>query len=365
MTIQSIIATLESVAPSALQEDYDNAGLITGSPEWNCTGVLLTLDATEEVILEAIQHHCNLVIAHHPIVFKGLKKINGKHYSERAVIAAIKNDVAILAVHTNLDNILTGVNGWAANLLGLKNIEILAPKKQLIAKLQVYVPSAYRQKLETALFEAGAGHLGNYSECGFYSEGWGSFKAINEAQPFLGEIGQRHTELEHKLEVLFPLWLKHKVLKAMRLAHPYEEVAYEVQVLENEWGEVGAGIVGEWPDAMEEDEALSKIKQVFGLQLIRHTPFLGKKVKKIAFCGGAGSFLTTTAIAKGADLFITADVKYHEFFEADGKLILADIGHFESERHTIDLLADVLRQKFPTFALLKSEVNTNPVKNFI
>lgn len=365
MTVQSIIDTLERLAPSALQEDYDNAGLITGSSHWTCTGAMISLDATEEVILEAVQNNCNLVISHHPIVFRGMKKLNGKNYWERAVIAAIKNDVALLAVHTNLDNVLGGVNGRAADLLGLTNREVLLPKKELISKLQVYVPGAHRPDLEKALFDAGAGYFGNYSECSFYSEGWGSFKPELEAQPVIGNVGSRHTEKEHKLEVVFPSWLENKVLKAMKLAHPYEEVAYEVVSLNNEWGAVGAGLLGEWPEALDEMDALAKIKQVFGLSLIKHTPFVGKKIRKVAFCGGAGSFLTGRAIAAGADLFITSDIKYHEFFDGEGKILLTDIGHFESERHTIDLLADVLRQKFPTFALLKSKVNTNPVNYFI
>jgi dinuclear metal center YbgI/SA1388 family protein len=305
------------------------------------------------------------VIAHHPILFKGIKKLNGKNYVERALITAVKNDIAIYACHTNIDNVLEGVNGKMADRLGLINREILAPKSGIIRKLQVFVPQTHVQVLEKALFEAGAGYIGNYSECSFVSEGTGGFKAESGANPFVGALGDRHVEKETKVEVLFPLWIKDKVMKAMYSAHPYEEVAYEVSALENEHQHIGSGLIGEWPEALYERDALEKIKSVFGLKVIRHTSFIGKKIKKVAICGGSGSFLTGTAIARGADLYITADVKYHEFFDADRKLILADIGHFESEQYTIELFADVLRQKFPTFALLNSEMNTNPVHYFI
>lgn len=365
MTIKTIISALEDFAPVSLQEEYDNAGLIIGNPNWNCTGVLIALDCTEEVVQEALEKNCNLVIAHHPIVFKGLKKINGKNYIERTVINAIKNDVAVYACHTNADNVVKGVNGWAANLLEMNDVQVLLPKQNQIGKLVVYVPASHRDTLESALFDVGAGEIGKYAQCSFFSEGWGSFLPKAGADPYVGKVGVRTTEQEQKLEVLFPISLKNNVLAAMKSAHPYEEVAYEISLLDNELQDVGSGVIGSWPVALEEKEALEKIKEVFGLTLVRHTKFLGKKVQKIAFCGGSGSFLTGTAIARGADLFITADVKYHEFFDADQRILLADIGHFESERHTIDLFADVLRQKFPTFALLKSEVSTNPVNYFI
>ncbi len=365
MTIGEIISALEKFAPLHLQEDYDNAGLITGNASSACTGVLLSLDATDEVVQEAIRRNCNLIIAHHPIVFKGLKKFNGKNYVERAIIAAIKNDIAIYASHTNIDNVIHGVNGKMADKLELIHRRILAPKAGLICKLQLYIPQNHVAQMENTLFEAGAGHIGNYSECSFVSEGIGSFKPEDGAQPFVGSLGDRHTEKETKIEMIFPIWLKNKVLNAMKDAHPYEEVAYEITSLENINQQTGAGIIGEWQEALYERDAMEKIKSVFGLQVIRHTPFTGKKIKKLAICGGAGSFLTKTAIAQGADMLITADVKYHEFFDAEGRLILADIGHFESERYTIDLFADVLRQKFPNFALLKSEVNTNPVQYFL
>ena len=364
MKIAEIIAKLESIAPAFLQEDYDNAGLITGNPGDECKGILVSLDATEAVIQEAIDKKCNLVVAHHPIVFRGLKKINGKHYVERAIIKAIKNDIALFAIHTNLDNILTGVNGKIADKIGLVNRTILAPKQNLLQKLAVFVPQSHHQILMEALFSAGAGGIGEYSECSFSTEGTGTFKAGAGTNPFVGKIGERHTENEQKVEVIFPVWLRNKILQAMRAAHPYEEIAYDLYNLDNVYQETGSGIIGKLGNPMEELEFLNHIKKEFNLKLIRHTAFLGKKIEKVAVCGGAGSFLTQAAIASGADAYITADVKYHEFFEADNRLLLADIGHYESEQFTIDLLADVLSEKFPNFAVLKTGVQTNPVHYF-
>ena len=365
MTISNIISVLEKLAPLHLQEDYDNVGLITGDKDVNCSGALLTLDATEAVVQEAIDNNCNLIIAHHPIVFKGMKKINGKTYVERAIILAIKNDIAIYACHTNLDNVINGVNGKIADKLGLINRSVLMPKAQLLQKLTVFIPEEFQEKMEQSLFEAGAGSLGNYSECSFVTEGTGSFKPEANANPFSGKIGVRTVDKEKKIEVIFPVWLQNKVLNAMKMAHPYEEIAFEISSILNEYQYTGSGIIGELKVPMDEMDFMNLLKDSFNVKLVKHTPLLGKMVNKVAFCGGAGSFLTNRAIASGADFFITSDVKYHEFFDADGRLVLADIGHYESEQHTIDLFADVLRQNFPNFALLKTGVNTNPVNYFI
>ena len=365
MQISNIISTLEKIAPLKLQESYDNSGLIVGNPTTECIGVLLALDATEEVIKDAISQKCNLVIAHHPIVFKGLKRFNGANYVERAIMLAIKNDIAIYACHTNLDNVIEGVNGKIADQLGLINRQILQTKSDLLQKLVVYVPETHLKKVEDALFSAGAGNLGNYSECSFVSEGKGSFKPEIGANPKVGEIGVRNSEKEFKLEVVFPAWLKNQVIKAMKSAHLYEEVAYEIVNLTNDYQEVGAGIVGELPESITESDFLDKIKKIFNVTVVRHTPLLGKNVKKVALCGGAGSFLTPNAISSGADFFITSDVKYHEFFDADGRIVIADVGHFESEQYTIELFDYVLRQNFPNFAVLKTRVNTNPVRYFV
>ncbi len=365
MKIRDIISHLELIAPLQLQESYDNAGLITGNTDWDCNGILVSLDATEEVIQEAIEKKCNLVVAHHPIVFGGLKKITGRNYVERTVIAAIKNDIAIYAIHTNLDNVISGVNGKMADMLGLVNRQILLPKSRLLKKLIVFVPSAAAENLRTAIFTAGGGHIGNYSECSFNTTGEGTFKAGKGANPYAGSMGERHTEQEVKVEVIFQSWLESKLIKAMLAAHPYEEVAYDIMTLENELSTTGTGLIGELSTTMDESACLSHIKKVFGVTVIRHTPLTGQPVKKIAVCGGAGSFLIKAAINAGARFYITADVKYHEFFDAEKRLVIADIGHYESEQYTISLLFDILKEKYPTFAVLKTEINTNPVHYFL
>jgi len=365
MQISSIINVLETFAPPAYQESYDNSGLIIGDASQKCKGILCTLDATEDVIREAIAMGCNLVVAHHPIVFSGLKKINGKNYVERAIIAAIKNEIAIYAIHTNADNVLSGVNDAIANKLGLVNRKILSPKKDLLAKLITFVPLDYLATVRQALFEAGTGNIGNYNEVSFSSEGIGTYTANEKANPFLGEKGKNHEEAERRLEVIFPIHSQRNVIKALKNAHPYEEVAYDIIPLANEYQEVGSGLIGNLPEPMTEIEILTKIKQAFGLKVIKHTQLLGNPVSKIAVCGGAGSFLIKDAIGAGADIYITADVKYHEFFDADKRIVIADIGHWESEQFTVDLLIDILSTKFPTFAILKSEVNTNSVRYFL
>lgn len=364
MNIQQIIDYLESVAPPALQESYDNAGLITGNASWECTAVLCCLDATEAVLDEAIEKGCNLIVAHHPIVFSGLKKITGKNYVERIIIKAIKHDIAIYAIHTNLDNVLAGVNGKIAEKLGLSNVSILSPKSGHLSKLYFYVPASHATITLNALFEAGAGEIGNYSECSFRINGTGTFRPNEGANPFSGEIGKRHEDEELKIEVLYPSYLEHGIIKALKTHHPYEEVAYEVISLHNQHPLVGAGITGEWPSSLTEKEFLQKIKDIFKVPVIKHTALSGRNIKKVSICGGAGIFLLKDAINCGSDAYITGDVKYHEFFDADGKILLADIGHYESEQFTADLLANLLEQKFPNFAVLKTGVNTNPVQYF-
>lgn len=364
MKIAEVIKLLEQTAPLSYQESYDNAGLLTGNSDWGCTGIICSLDATEEVIYEAKSKGCNLVVAHHPIIFGGLKKITGKNYVEKTVIAAIKNDIAIYAIHTNLDNVIAGVNNKIADKLGLINRRILAPKANLLMKLFTFVPKTHAEKVRNAIFDAGGGYIGNYSECSFNAEGVGTFKAGDGTSPFVGAIGNQHQEPEIKIEIIFPNYLQNKILASLIKAHPYEEVAYDIVSLANDFSQVGSGLIGELPEPVDEISFLSKIKSSFGLAVIKHTPLLNKQVKKVALCGGAGSFLISKTIAAGADFYITGDVKYHEFFDANRKLVIADIGHWESEQFTVDLLFDILTSKFPTFAVLKTEVKTNPVNYF-
>jgi len=364
MKIIELILALENFAAPELQEDYDNAGLITGDSNWECNGALCTLDVTIETLKEAVENNCNLVIAHHPIVFRGLKKINGNNYVERVVIEAIKKNIAIYAAHTNLDNVIMGVNAMIAKRLGLKNLSILQPKKKMLRRLITFAPLDKAEQVRNAVFAAGAGKIGKYSECSFNSEGTGSFKAEEGADPYVGEIGERHLERETKIEIVYPFYLEDQVVKALIDNHPYEEVAYDIFTMENVHFGIGAGIIGELQDPAGEKDFLKLIKEQFKADGLRHTQLLGKPIKKVAVCGGAGSFLTRKAAQKGADIFITADVKYHEFFDAEGKLVLVDIGHYESEQFTVDLFYDLLAEKFPTFAVLKTKVNTNPVNYF-
>jgi dinuclear metal center YbgI/SA1388 family protein len=364
MKIATIISFLESVAHPSLQEHYDNSGLITGDSGWECTGIICSLDVTEDVVKEAMDKKCNLIVAHHPIIFGGLKKINGKNYVEKTVIAAIKNDVAIYAIHTNLDNMIAGVSGKMAAMLELKNISVLSPKEGTLKKLFTFAPVDKAAQVRNSIFEAGGGHIGNYSECSFNAVGTGTFKAGQGTNPYVGNIYKQHSESELKIEVIFPAFLENKIIAAMKAAHPYEEVAYDVVAISNSHQHIGSGVIGELPEAADEKTFLLRLKEIFKVPIIRHTSFLNKPLKKVALCGGAGSFLISKALAASADAFITADMKYHEFFDANGRLLIADIGHYESEQFTINLLQEVLEQKFPTFAVLKTAVETNPVRYF-
>ncbi len=364
MKIAEIIEIIENFAPLSYQESYDNAGLLVGNKTNNCTGVLVCLDAVEAVLDEAIAKKCNLIVAHHPIIFSVLKKITGKNYIERVVIKAIKQDISIYACHTNLDNVQLGVNKIIADKIGLKNTKILSPKTHLLKKLYTYVPAKNRDNLLNALFQAGAGNISNYSECSFSTEGLGTFKGNEKSTPYLGEINKRSAELEQKVEVIFPAYLASKIVKTLKANHPYEEVAYEIITLDNAYQEVGSGMIGELEKPMAEKEFLTFLKHKMKTKCIRHTALLKKKIKKVAVCGGAGSFLLADAKDQQADIFITADFKYHQFFDADNQILIADIGHFESEQFTAQLFNKIISDKFPTFAVQISTINTNPI-NYI
>lgn len=361
-SIYNVIQYLDSIAPPQYQESYDNAGLIVGDPGTECKGVLIALDAIEEVLDEAIKSGFNLLVVHHPIVFGGLKKITGKNYVERVVVKAIKHDIAIYAAHTNLDNMLYhGVNEKITQRLGLKNVRILAPKKGVLKKLFTYAPVADAEKVRQALFEVGAGQIGKYSQCSFNTIGMGTFKGNNESKPFIGEPGITSYEAETKIEVIFPMHLESNILHALRESHPYEEVAYEIVLLENDNPEIGAGAIGELEHEMDAKDFLAFLKQKMNAKMVRHTKDLGRPIKKVAVCGGAGSFLLKNAIAQKADVFVSGDFKYHEFFDAESHLMIADIGHYESEQFTSEIFLALISQKFSTFAVRLSEVVTNPV----
>ncbi|MBW6484083.1 MAG: Nif3-like dinuclear metal center hexameric protein [Vicingaceae bacterium] len=361
MNIKEITTLLEKFAPLSLQENYDNAGLIVGSATDEVSGILICLDSTEEIVDEAIEKNCNLIIAHHPIIFSGLKKLNGKNYIERTIIKAIKNNIAIYAAHTNMDNAFNGVSFKMAEKLGLINCQVLLPKNNLLKKIVTFCPIDYAESVRNALFANEAGSIGNYSACSFNTEGIGTFKGNEKTTPFVGKQGQIHYENEIKIETIIPAYQLKKAINAMLAAHPYEEVAYDVFPIENAWQTIGSGIIGELSHPVAESSFLEQIKTALKTNCIRHTPLLGKKIQKVALCGGSGSFLLPTAIQKQADIFISADFKYHQFFDADNQLIIADIGHYESEQFTSELFYEILTKKIPNFAIHLSEKNTNPI----
>jgi dinuclear metal center YbgI/SA1388 family protein len=365
MKVKDVTGYLETLAPRAYQESYDNAGLLTGEPGMEVTGILLTLDCIEEVVEEAITKNCNLIIAHHPILFKGLKKLTGSNYIERTILKAVRNNIAIYAIHTNLDNVHTGVNRKIAEKIGLKNLKVLVPKTDTLSKLVTFIPHESVDKVMTSIHDAGAGQIGNYKNCSFRQEGTGTFMPNELANPTQGKANQQEFVNETRVEVIFPTHLEANIIGALKKSHPYEEVAYYISPLSNENQEVGSGIVGELETPLEPLDFLMCLKNNMNLSVIRHTNLLDKKVKKVAICGGSGSFLLHHAIRSGADFFVTADFKYHEFFDADGKITIADIGHYESEIFTKELLGELLKEKFPTFALNFSITDTNPIRYLI
>jgi len=363
MKIKELASYLEQLAPLPYQEDYDNSGLIIGDPEAELQGVLVTLDVTEDVIREAVSKGCNLVVAHHPLIFRGLKKLNGRNYVERSVILAIKHDVAVYAIHTNLDNVVNGVNFKIAEKLGLRNVRILRKKKDTLLKLTVFVPEENSGDLLAGLHKAGAGNIGNYTDCSFQTSGTGRFRPNEAANPFIGNKGALEEVRELRIEVILPAHLKNQVLSAMYASHPYEEVAYYLHELENDNQEAGSGAMGLLAEEMTPEAFLAHLKNSMNLQVIRFTP-VRKTIRKVAVCGGVGSFLLADALRAGADAFVTADYKYHEFFDAEGRILIADIGHFESEVFTKDLLVEIISKKITNFATCLSEVNTNPVNYY-
>lgn len=364
MIVRDVTSIIEQFAPLAYQESYDNAGFQVGSPNTEVKGILLCIDVTPKIIEEAIAHGANLIISHHPLIFGGLKKITGANYVEKSVIKAIENGIAIYSAHTNIDSVWNGVSMKIANLLQLTNLEILDMADNQLVKLVTFVPHKNAQDVRLAMFSAGAGQIGEYDQCSYNLEGTGSFRAGEKTNPHVGEVGEIHFEPETRVEVIVPKPVLSKVIAAMQQAHPYEEVAYDTYPLLNKNPRAGIGMIGTLPSPLTEEEFLLKVKSTFKVGCIRHTKFLNKPISKVAFCGGSGSSLTGKAIARGADVYLTADIKYHQFFDAENKILLADIGHFESEQFTVDIFYDLLTKKIANFAVLKSNVITNPI-NYI
>ncbi|MET1260782.1 Nif3-like dinuclear metal center hexameric protein [Flagellimonas sp. DF-77] len=364
MTIKNIAVILEELAPLHYAEDFDNVGLLVGQWEQEVNGILVTLDTLENVVDEAIKKECNLIVSFHPILFTGIKKITGANYVERVLLKAIKNDIAIFSMHTALDNSPLGVNAKICEVLGLGNTKILRPKEGTIKKLTTYVPVDKADALRDGLFRAGAGSIGNYSECSFSVVGTGSFKPGTDAHPIIGQEGVTHFEKEVQLNLTFPAAFEKAVLSALFTNHPYDEVAYEMETLENSNQNIGMGMVGTLATPMKEIEFFQYLKSHMNASVIRHSTLLGKDVEKVAVLGGSGAFAILDAVRAGADVFVTADVKYHQFYQAEGQLVIADIGHYETEQFTKNLLVDFLKKKIPNFAVTLSESITNPIKYF-
>ncbi len=361
MIIKDVTNYIEELAPLNYAEDFDNVGLLVGNYNSKISGILVTLDTLEETVDEAIVKKCNLIVSFHPIIFGGLKKLNGNSYVERVVLKAIKNDIAIYATHTALDNSINGVSAKMCEVLGLQNTKILIPKKGIIKKLTTYVPVKNADVLRNSLFSAGAGNIGNYDTCSFNVLGDGTFKGNENSNPFIGEKGRLQIEKETKISVIFESKNENAILKALEENHPYEEVAYEIVVTENIHQDIGMGMIGEFPSEMAEKEFLLYLKKTMKTDCVRHSNFINKKIKKVAVLGGSGSFAISNAKKAGADAYVSADFKYHEFFSAENSILLADIGHYESEQFTKNLLVDYLTKKISNFAVILSEKSTNPI----
>lgn len=362
--LSEILNALERFAPLALQENYDNAGLYCGEPALEINKVLISLDITEQVIDEAIETGCQLVVAHHPVLFKPLRRLTGSSHVEKVLLKAIKHNIALYAAHTNLDNVIGGVNFTLAEKLGLRDVKVLFPMDNSLRKLEVFVPLGHTNQLLKALGEAGAGQIGNYKNCSFRAEGIGTFLPKEQANPHIGQVDKQEEVAENRVEVIFPHYLTSKILSAMYASHPYEEVAFYLHELANSNQESGAGAIGLLEKEMGMAEFCSHLRERLGLITFKHTPW-AKAIKKVAVCGGSGSFLLKHAMAKGADAFVSADFKYHEFFDAEGKIMVADIGHYESENHTKELLGNIITSDLPGLSILSSKVNTNPVTYFL
>jgi dinuclear metal center YbgI/SA1388 family protein len=362
MKIKEIVSALDRFAPLPLQDGFDNAGLQIGLTEAEATGALLCLDVTEAVLDEAIALGCNLVISHHPLIFKGYKSITGKDYVERCILKAIRNDMVLYAAHTNLDNAKGGVNYKIAEKIGLKHLQVLEPKRNSLLKLVTFVPTEQAERVRKALFAAGCGNIGGYDSCSYNLKGEGTFRAGENTHPFCGSIGELHREEEVRIETILPSYKKGEVVRALLSAHPYEEPAFDLYPLENEWTQAGAGIVGELETPETGLEFLKRIKKIFEVECVKHNRLTGREIQKVALCGGAGAFLIPQAIRSGADIFITGEIKYHDYFGHEDEILLAEIGHYESEQYTKEIFYSIIRDLFPNFALHLSKINTNPIK---
>jgi dinuclear metal center YbgI/SA1388 family protein len=359
--IREIVRHLEQVAPLAYQDDYDNAGLVVGDASAAVTGVLICLDVTEALLLEAKTKKCNLIIAHHPIIFRSIRQLTGKNHLERCIIYAVRNNIAVYTLHTNFDNVARGVNLQIAQALGLGNLSILLPKPGTLSQLTAFVPRAFIDSALHALHAAGAGYLSDYAHCDLAITRIGSPKPTSTANPHLGIAEESEKGKERKIEVVFPKHLEKPVLRALRASCPHEEVAYYLHDIRNTDARVGAGMIGELSASLSSRAFLEYLKAKMNLAYLRHTELIDRPIKCVAVCGGSGSFLIEEAILKQADALVTADVKYHDFFKAENQILVVDAGHYESEIGTKKLIHTLLSEKFTSIAMLQCETVTNPI----
>lgn len=362
MKLKEFMLTLETWAPLAFQEDYDNSGLIIGDPEQVINRILICLDVSPDVIDEALEKQCNLIISHHPLIFQGIKRITTIQPSSEMIVTLIKNNIAVYAMHTNLDNSFDGINALLGKKIGLSGMKILSPKTGLLRKLVTFCPVGYAEKIREVLFYAGAGHIGKYDRCSFNCDGTGSFRAASDANPFVGKKGEIHYENETRIEVIYPVYLESTIVEALLTNHPYEEVAYDIYPVNNKFSQSGSGLIGYLESDENEKDFLDRIKTIFQLPVLRHSGLLAKPIRSVAVCSGSGIFLMPEAKRERANVFLTGDIRYHDFQQGDNKLLIADIGHFESEQFIKELIHSKLNEKFPNFGVLISESEKNPVK---
>lgn len=364
MTVQQVITYLNELSPLSYAEDFDNVGLLVGDKNQEVTGILVSLDTLESIVDEAIEKKCNMIVSFHPIIFSAMKRITGQTYVERVVMKALRYGIAIFSLHTALDNSIKGVNYALGNALMLKHLKILIPQKNTLRKLVVYVPVDYAEKVRNALFEVGAGCIGNYSECSFSAQGVGTFKANDNAQPFVGKVNEQHQECEQRVEIVFHRHMLSVLIERLKQVHPYQEVAYDILSIENESTEIGMGMIGELPQPMSETEFLTYLKDKLSTPCIRHSSFTGKIISRVAVLGGSGAFAIGAALQAKVDAYVSSDFSYHEFYKAENQILLADVGHYESEQFTKNLIFEYLREKIPNFAVFLSNQNTNPINYF-
>lgn len=364
MKVKELVSELERFAPPCLQESYDNAGLNVGFPDVDITGVLICVDVIPEVVDEAIANNCNMIVSHHPLIFPNIKRITGSNSVEKSIVKALQNNVSIYCGHTNFDKAQNGVSMKMCEKLGLNNCTVIDSEKHILRKIAVFVPESHADEVRNAMFAAGAGTIGDYDECSFNLAGTGTFRAGTNCNPYVGSIGERHHEKEIRVEVICPSYLQSKVVSAMLKVHPYEEPAFDIYQLENQWNQIGLGAVGDLDSEITETEFLEKVKRTFNVGNIRHSATTGRKIRRVAVCGGSGASYIRSAVAMNVDAYVTADIKYHDWFLAEGKILLLDIGHYESEQFTKEIFYDIIAPKCSGISICLSTINTNPINNY-